>query len=402
MGRIKNIVNIGDKFNRVKKQFEVKVGEKYNKLTVYKFIGKNDKNKLEYLCKCDCGGEKIVKERDLVVERVKSCGCLLQINGINARERNAKHFVEVGKKYNKLTVLSIPDLKNIKPKEYERVCECLCECGVIRMRKISDVSTGKVKSCGCSQYQEFTKDPWENEIKSYHRRIKERGKNLEWNLTKEQFIQLSTLNCVYCGKKPEIKTKTGENFYRGTIDRIDSLKGYIIENCISCCVLCNSLKSNLYKDDFFNIIQNIYKYCLIEKNLININLIDKKSFNNVSNQKYEERILTSFKRYKEHNSIRKTRNGTKKVLEWKLSKNQYENLIMNICFYCGKEPKIPVGSVFYRNGIDRVDSKIGYLIDNCVTCCASCNKMKSNHSQEQFLEKIKDIYDYNFTGNIIV
>lgn len=47
------------------------------------------------------------------------------------------------------------------------------------------------------------------------------------------------------------------------------------------------------------------------------------------------------------------------------------------------------------NGIDRVDSKIGYYIDNCVTCCTMCNYMKQAHSKESFLEQVKKIYNHS-------
>ena len=44
------------------------------------------------------------------------------------------------------------------------------------------------------------------------------------------------------------------------------------------------------------------------------------------------------------------------------------------------------------NGIDRIDSNIGYIKENCVSCCWTCNKMKNNFSQKEFLEKINKIY----------
>lgn len=46
------------------------------------------------------------------------------------------------------------------------------------------------------------------------------------------------------------------------------------------------------------------------------------------------------------------------------------------------------------NGIDRVDSKKGYELDNCVPCCAQCNYMKIQYPQEQFLKKAEQIHTY--------
>jgi len=44
------------------------------------------------------------------------------------------------------------------------------------------------------------------------------------------------------------------------------------------------------------------------------------------------------------------------------------------------------------NGIDRVDSSIGYEMKNCVTACADCNKLKSNRPLGEFLELVRRIY----------
>lgn len=37
------------------------------------------------------------------------------------------------------------------------------------------------------------------------------------------------------------------------------------------------------------------------------------------------------------------------------------------------------------NGIDRIDDSIGYTIDNCVTCCRTCNWAKGNKDYSEFL-----------------
>src|SRR3990167_11506646 len=51
--------------------------QKFGKLTVVKLNssgGKNQHNK--WLCKCDCGNEKIVRSNSLTGGKTKSCGCL--------------------------------------------------------------------------------------------------------------------------------------------------------------------------------------------------------------------------------------------------------------------------------------------------------------------------------------
>ncbi|EPB8173207.1 hypothetical protein ACRTAL_002384 [Clostridium perfringens] len=53
------------------------IGKKFGKLTVInKIEGKSKRRKKEYLCKCECGNEKIVCRDDLISSHTKSCGCL--------------------------------------------------------------------------------------------------------------------------------------------------------------------------------------------------------------------------------------------------------------------------------------------------------------------------------------
>jgi hypothetical protein len=46
---------------------------------------------------------------------------------------------------------------------------------------------------------------------------------------------------------------------------------------------------------------------------------------------------------------------------------------------------------FRYNGIDRVDSSMGYVAGNVVPCCSTCNRMKLDHSYDDFIAHIKKI-----------
>lgn len=52
------------------------------------------------------------------------------------------------------------------------------------------------------------------------------------------------------------------------------------------------------------------------------------------------------------------------------------------CMYCHYPPR---GEF---NGIDRVDNSKGYTLDNCVPCCAWCNRAKSDGQLPRFMEWI--------------
>lgn len=71
-----------------------------------------------------------------------------------------------------------------------------------------------------------------------------------------------------------------------------------------------------------------------------------------------------------------------------LPRELFDDLITDVCFYCGIQPN-PV------NGIDRVDSSIGYVEDNVVTACRYCNRAKSDQSMEEFISRCKRIVERN-------
>lgn len=52
-------------------------GKKFGRLTVIKRIY-NNKNATYWLCKCECGKEKIIRGTSLTSNNTKSCGCLLR------------------------------------------------------------------------------------------------------------------------------------------------------------------------------------------------------------------------------------------------------------------------------------------------------------------------------------
>ena len=52
------------------------VGERFGRLIVIKRAENNKFNQVQWLCKCDCGNEKIVSANNLRNKQTRSCGCL--------------------------------------------------------------------------------------------------------------------------------------------------------------------------------------------------------------------------------------------------------------------------------------------------------------------------------------
>ena len=87
---------------------------------------------------------------------------------------------------------------------------------------------------------------------------------------------------------------------------------------------------------------------------------------------------------------------------FELSEITFRELTSSNCFYCGVEPSKPYrrprnkfsktdSPVYLCNGIDRIDSAIGYTEDNCVSCCETCNYMKRSLPQDVFLSHVRAI-----------
>lgn len=96
--------------------------------------------------------------------------------------------------------------------------------------------------------------------------------------------------------------------------------------------------------------------------------------------------------YRGYKSGAKRRN-----LKFKLSKDELKKLANQNCYYCNCPPqhRNRNGIEFYANGIDRIDSRVGYIIENCVPCCSTCNNMKWESSKEDFLAHIDKIVRFN-------
>lgn len=89
------------------------------------------------------------------------------------------------------------------------------------------------------------------------------------------------------------------------------------------------------------------------------------------------------------NSVKSSANT--RNIEYKLSEKQALEIMEQDCHYCGDD---------YKIGIDRIDSNTGYIKNNCVPCCAMCNRMKSIFLYDDFITKCKVIADRLYKKDI--
>lgn len=148
---------------------------------------------------------------------------------------------------------------------------CKCDCGNIKNVTASRLIKGDTRSCGCLKSENLSarKEPGHAAISLSHQQYKKGAtrRNLSFSLTREQFIDIVTKDCFYCGDSPSIKAVAPGNngyFIRNGIDRVDSSKGYYIENCVPCCTICNRAKSNTDMQGFIDWIYTVHNN-LVEK-----------------------------------------------------------------------------------------------------------------------------------------
>jgi len=134
--------------------------------------------------------------------------------------------------------------------------------------------------------------------------------------------------------------------------------------------------SGIYKDK--NYFKNYYKR---NRELL-INRANVWKENNLKrrlkNDKIYKKSITG--RYASYKSNAKVRG-----LVFELTLQEFKEMIEQDCHYC-QDPGY---------GIDRVDSGMGYIIGNVVSCCTMCNRMKLNYEIDEFIEQCRKIVEHH-------
>lgn len=249
-------------------------GQKFGSLEVLdkfetRLSGK--RKKAYWLCKCVCGEEKFIRGSSLVNGCTTSCGCQKNDKiSIKQKEvyRNKKQKFRVdhsGEKFGYLTILDkYKRVKSGKNTVGLWLCECIC--GKKVWKQYSSLKFG-VKSCGCmtSKMQSDSKKLSDGEAAMNRRygqyKIRAKRKNLSFSISKKFFKDITCQPCHYCGIEPSNEyvtpDKNGTFVYNG-IDRLDNARGYVKENCVPCCKICNRAKDIMTKKAFEEWVTRVY------------------------------------------------------------------------------------------------------------------------------------------------
>jgi hypothetical protein len=180
--------------------------------------------------------------------------------------------------------------------------------------------------------------------------------NINWDIDDEYAKKLFTQNCYYCDCNPPKNKLNG-------IDRVLNNYGYFIGNIVSCCKICNMMKKDLTFDIFLKRCYHIYEYTK-SNNLLYSDIFQSRN----TKLTFWELKRSAIQRKKKVN----------------ITIKEFNELINNKkCYLCG--------NTFENIGIDRIDSSINYNIDNCKSCCSSCNYLKNEFNLDDILDKITKI-----------
>jgi hypothetical protein len=168
----------------------------------------------------------------------------------------------IGKRFGKLLVVADSGERN---NHREVIWSCLCDCGKECKKTSSTLSANKSRSCGCNrsepkpslQKKRIDDAPQRQSFTQYRVAAKSRG--YTFNLTLEQFKNICSLDCFYCGSSPSMVKRTKyDSISMNGVDRKDNVLGYESSNCVPCCDICNRMKHTLSVEEFVQHIEKVY------------------------------------------------------------------------------------------------------------------------------------------------
>lgn len=184
-------------------------------------------------------------------------------------------YLDKTKKYGKLQPLyEIPE-RAIGPisKRSKILWLFRCDCQNLSLHEAYRVKNGQITSCGCGRrVQDILLSSIKDLYTTYKYGAKSRG--IKFELDFEVFNKLVQANCFYCGISGQLRKSRMRNKIQVTmngIDRIDSKKSYILDNCVTCCKTCNRMKNDLHRKDFIDQCGKIWNYINKDRELCALN-----------------------------------------------------------------------------------------------------------------------------------
>jgi hypothetical protein len=303
-------------------------------------------------------------------------------------------FIDLtGQRFGRLVVVERGERpENFSKKDTAVYWNCLCDCGKYKTCKSSKLKSGAIKSCGnrFCKYTDLTGKIFGRLL------VIKAGSDGKWECEcscgKRVTISAGHLNSgsrTSCGCKNRFDL-VGKRFGRLLVESLDVNRVYKSKNTgrhWSCRCDCGKIVS------------------VMTSSLMRGSTLSCGCYNSdASSKRFSKPFGVAsfnvlFKSYKY--------NAEKREKSFCISSDRFYELTKQDCYYCGQEPKNKIKASHYNekhgdyiyNGIDRIDSSKGYEEGNVVPCCGTCNIMKMALPQQEFLDHIERIHNYQKEKN---
>ena len=212
--------------SRLPGNFVDMTGKKYGMWTPLEYKGGG-----KWLCRCDCGTERIVEGATIRYGSSTSCGCRRQPRGHRLKDGSTSYDLS-GMKFGHWTVI-----RRAENRGRHTYWVCQCDCGNIKEVMSDNLISGKSTTCGCSWGEHHREDKcmrlygiWRgmkrrcyNKNEKAYKAYGGRGISIcdEWLHSYTAFEEWAFAN----GYDPDAPTR------ECTIDRIDVNGNYEPSNC---------------------------------------------------------------------------------------------------------------------------------------------------------------------------
>jgi len=206
----------------------------------------------------------------VITLRCKKCGTVKQVMdkptiGCKQGPCHKKWIDLSGKSFGDLTVLELVRGTGDRHSSSIRwFWKCQCKCGNICYKSEADLIKTKQTQCGaCARKYVGSLIKLPDQLSEWHREYRvlkrnARMRNYTCELTFENFMDLCKQPCYYCGSDP-IQRPSG--LIKNGVDRFDNTQGYTVENSVSCCPECNTIKLDYSYDFLMSHIEKMLKHC---------------------------------------------------------------------------------------------------------------------------------------------
>lgn len=222
---------------------------RFGSLIVIHRNGSTKRGLAKWSCKCDCGNIQDFISSNLLnghSTRCKICAIKSSVKKrTGARRTPVSDDIKTQIVNEYCTGETPTSLSKKYHRSYSTIVGWLCQWGVKKPHIF------------------MSKSGYSTAFNMVYKRYKNSAKyrKLEFDISKTDFYNLTQQKCFYCGSNPNNKTvtATSEYTYNG-IDRKDNAIGYIKNNIVVCCGICNRAKHTLSIGDFEQWINNLISF----------------------------------------------------------------------------------------------------------------------------------------------